>query len=42
MRRNKCLNVSMKRYMEIGSPWRVPVSKFKYWVAVPPFMTHEG
>ena len=31
----------MKRYAETGSPWRAPLSSLKYWVVVPPFMTHD-
>ena len=42
VRRNKISNVSIKRYAEIGSPWRAPYSKLKYWVVVPPFITHES
>ena len=32
---------SIKRYAEMGSPWRAPFSKLKYWVAKPPFITHD-
>ena len=33
IRRNKISMVSM--YAGIGSPWRAPLSKLKYWVVVP-------
>ena len=29
-----------KQEAEIESPWRAPRSEGKYWVALPPFMTH--
>ena len=38
----KISNVSMKRYTEIGSPWRAPFYKLIYWVVVLPFITHES
>ena len=37
--RNKISNAGMKRYAETGPPWRAPLSRLKYWVVVPPFMT---
>ena len=41
IKRNKVSNVSMKKYAEIGLPWRVSLSKVKYLVVVP-FITHES
>ena len=32
---------SIKRYAEMGSPWRAPFSKLKYWVVKPPFIMHD-
>lgn len=32
----------MKRCTETGSPWRVLLSRLKYWVAVPQFLTHNS
>ena len=40
-RRNNISNVSKKRYAEIGSPRQASLSKLKYWVVVPPFITPE-
>ena len=41
IKRNRISNTSLKRYSETGSPWQVFLSKLKYWVVVPPFMTHD-
>ena len=41
IKRNRISNTSIKRYSETGSPWQVSLSKLKYWVVVPPFMTHD-
>ena len=42
MRRNKSSNVSIKRYAEIRSPWCMLLSKLKYKVVVPLFITRES
>ena len=31
----------MKMFGETGSPWRASLSKLKYWVVVPLFITHD-
>ena len=41
-RRNTNFKISMKRHMEIGLLWRAPLSKLKYWVVVPPFITNKS
>ena len=41
MKRNKISNTSMKSYAALGSPWRTPLSRLKYWVVVAPFITHD-
>ena len=40
--KKKNSNVSMKRYAEMGSSWQAPLSKLKYWVVLPPFITQES
>ena len=40
--KKKNSNVSMKRYAEIGSSWQAPLSRLKYWVVLPPFITQES
>ena len=41
MRKNKVSNISVKSYMEIGSPW-APLFNLKYWVVEPKFITHDN
>ena len=31
-----------KQEAEIESPWRAACSKGKYWVVLPPFITHDS
>ena len=36
----KISNPRTKRYADIGSPWRASLSRLKYFVVCPPFITH--
>ena len=32
----------IKIYAQIGSPWRVPLSRWKYWVVLPPLIAQDS
>ena len=42
IRRKRISNAKMNKWAEIESPWRAPLFSLKYFVVVPPLMTHDS